>query len=474
MCSVRDPIARLALAAMLSFAGAVCAQAGTGDADAALTRAIAAGDAGGLAAALAAHADPNRAGAFGAGPLALAVNAQDPGLVAALLKAGARPNIADVDEVTPLGLACELGNAVVVGELLDSPHVDIRAPRADGTTALQICARFSAPATVARLLALGALPDSVDARGQTPLMWAAAGGKADSVALLLKAGAGVNRVSAAGFTPLAFAIKSGDTDAVRELVAAGARTDWRGPEQTSALQLALYQKAWGAAALMLAATPDAAAALAERDREGHLPLHVAAANGEAALVSAMLAKGADANGLSGPSRITWVTEANFGRPPPPEPATPPLLMAAAHGHADVMAMLIAAGADPRFVASDGTNLVLAATKGGKAQALAAALALAPDANVANAAGMTPLHVLAGGLAWSVAAEERLAMLRLLAAHGARADIPSKPSGFGEKGKTETKGVTAAQVAADGVTEVRVAFQSVFPPAPARLAGGPAK
>ena len=47
-----------------------------------------------------------------------------------------------------------------------------------------------------------------------------------------------------------------------------------------------------------------------------------------------LAMGADANGLTGPSRVTWVTEANFGVPPPPVPPTPPLIAAAqAHGPA---------------------------------------------------------------------------------------------------------------------------------------------
>jgi hypothetical protein len=58
------------------------------------------------------------------------------------------------------------------------------------------------------------------------------------------------------------------------------------------------------------------------------------------------------------------------------------------------------------------------------------------------------------------------MLRLLAAHGARPDILSKPPGFSEKGSTEKKGKTAAQMAAEGVAEVREDFQAVFPIDPA--------
>ena len=450
--------------ALLLLLLALVAQPAWADADATLRQALTDGDAPHVEAALAAGAGPNRRGDFGASPLALAVYSQNPDLVAALLKAGGHPDLADIDGVTPLGLACELGNGETVGRLLDA-HARLAATRADGVTPLAICARFAGAETVARMLAMGAAADPVDARGQTPLMWAASADQADSVTALLMAGADANRRSTGGFTPLAFAIKSGRTDALRALLAAGAREDWRGPENTSALQLALYQKAWAAAGLILSRMADARPALAERDREGRLPLHVVAAAGDESLVAQMLAHGADANALTGPSRITWVTEANFGIAPPPVPPTPALLIAAAHGHAGAMKLLLAAGADPHFVAADGTNVVLAATRGGSVAALEMALTIAPDANVADAMGTTPLHILAGGLATSVPHEQRLAMLRLLAAHGARADIPNRPDGFGEKGATVRTPQTAAQVAADGVTEVRADFEAVFPPAP---------
>jgi ankyrin repeat protein len=184
----------------------------------------------------------------------------------------------------------------------------------------------------------------------------------------------------------------------------------------------------------------------ERDRVGEQLLHAAAAGGDMALVDALLVKDADPNALTGPSRITWVTEANFGVPPPPVPPTPPLLIAAANGHRAVMQRLIAAGADSRFVAADGTNVVLAAAQGGSAETLDFALTLAPDANVANAAGTTPLHVLLGG----GAQPELEAMLRLLASHGARTDIANR------------RGTTAAQMADGELTEVKQIFRSVFP------------
>jgi ankyrin repeat protein len=433
-------------------------------ADTELRTAMTDGDETHALAAVAAGADPDLRGNFGASALAWAVERHNPRLVTALLKAGAKPDLADIDGVTPLGLACELGDAARVDQLLVA-HAGVGATRPDGVAPLAICARFAPSETVAWLLARGAAPDPVDAHGQTPLMWAASADQADSVALLLKAGADPNRRTAAGFTPLAFAIKSGRVAALRLILAAGGRDDWRGPENTSALQLALYQKNAESAALLLARMADPRPALAEYDREGHLPLHVAANIGDPALVGLMLAKGANPDALSTASKITWVTEANFGLPPPPVPPTPALLMAAAHGDAAVMKLLLAAGANPHFVTSDGTNIVLAATRGGQVEALDLALALAPDANFAGPMGMTALHVLATGLATSVDHTQRLAMLRLLAAHGARPDILSKPAGFGEKGQTEKHGKTSAQMAAEGVTEVREDFQTVFPPTP---------
>jgi ankyrin repeat protein len=296
------------------------------------------------------------------------------------------------------------------------------------------------------MLGGGAAADKADARGLTPLMWAASSGRVDAMKLLLKAGANANAVSAAGFTPLFFAIKSGVPQATEVMLAAGADTAHRGSANTSAAQLAAYQHNDAAVAMLLSHGAD----LAERDREGLQLLHRAAADGDAALVTQLIAKGADPNALTGPSTIKWVTEANFGMPPAPVPSMSALLIAAIHGQAATMTQLVAGGANPHFVAADGTNVVLAAITGSRAEALEVALAMAPDANVANAQGMTPLHllVLTGGKAH--AGPEFAAMLELLARHGARADIANK------------KGYTAASMAVGGLTEVRSAFAAVFP------------
>ncbi|MCX7283530.1 MAG: ankyrin repeat domain-containing protein [Novosphingobium sp.] len=407
--------------------------------------AIANDDATALRVALETGANANALLDYGESPLARAVEVQDPALVLLLLQHGAKPNLADSNGLTPLALACERGNAAIVDALLEA-GADPRRISAEGAWPLALCARFASAETVAKLLARGAKADTADSRGQTPLMWAASAGNAEAAALLIKAGAKVNRITPAGFTPLFFAIASGQAEAVALLVKAGADIRHRGPESTSALQLALYQKNWAAAELLLAR---GGWDLAEVDRNGTRPLHVAAAAGQGALVAALLAAGADANALTGPSRITWVTEANFGMAPPPVPPTPPLFSAALAGQADVMALLVKAGADPHLVLANGTNLLLAAASSQSADALARALDLAPDVNVADASGVTALHRVLGG-PWHPGLEP---MLRLLAARNARTDI------------ADTYGRTAAKMVEDGLATVREAYSRVFPQKP---------
>ena len=407
-----------------------------------IARAIAEDDPDALAAALAHGASANAVLDYGETPLARAVETQDPALVDVLLKAKAQTDRADALGVTPLLLACERGNSAIVAALVTAgAPVDQSNP--DAVTPLAMCARFSDADAVRALLARGAAFESADLRGQTPLMWAASAGRLDAVSALLAAGAQVNRATPNGFTPLFFALASGKANVASALIAAGADVKHRGPENTSALQMALYQKNWAAAEELVRL---GGGDVAELDREGRRPLQVAAAAGQGSLVAALLERGAEVDALSGLSTITWVTEANFGMPPPPVQPTTALMAAAKAGQADVMWQLVRAGANEHFVDGAGVNLVLAAAQGRNATALGLALDLAGDANVADKDKTTALHMLAGGPFFP----ELPAMLRVLAAKGARADIPN------------ARGKTALQVLTDGLATVQAAFHEVYP------------
>lgn len=403
-----------------------------------------------LAAALAHGASANAVFEYGETPLARAVETQDPALVDVLLKARAQTDRADTLGVTPLLLACERGNSAIVAALV-AAGAPVDQSNADAVTPLAMCARFSDADALRVLMARGAAVESVDVRGQTPLMWAASAGKLEAISALLAAGAQVNRETPNGFTPLFFALASGKAEVASALIAAGADVKHRGQENTSALQMALYQKNWAAAEELVRL---GGGDVAELDREGRRPLHVAAAAGQGALVAALLERGAEVDALSGPSKITWVTEANFGLPPPPVQPTTALMAAAKAGQADVMWQLVRAGANEHFVDGAGVNLVLAAAQGRNAAALGLAIELAGDANVADKDKTTALHMLAGGPYFS----ELPAMLRVLASHGARPDVPN------------SKGKTALQVLSDGLATVQAAFHEVYPDkTPANLA-----
>lgn len=426
------------------------ADAPIADADG-LASAIATDDVSGAAAALAAGAKTNARLEYGESPLARAVETQDAQLVRTLLEHKAKPDTPDASGFTPLSLACERGSRQIIGLLLDA-RADVRLAASDGMPPLAICARFAPGETVSRMLAMGAPADSIDARGQTPLMWAASAGNETAMSALIGAGAKVNAVTPGRFTPLFFAIKSGNPVAAQMLLDAGADASWRGPENTSAAQLAVYQHNWTVAMMLV----DHGADLVERDRHGLQLLHAASQGGDAALVARLLGAGADPNGLTGPSRIEWVTEANFGVPPPPVPPMPPLLIAARHGHRDVMKLLIASGANPDFVAENGTNVLLAAAAGTDPQTLAYALTLAPNVNVQRTGGATPLHlVLAGG-----DHPHLEAMLRILADGGARTDIAND------------NGTTATDMAASGLSTVRTAYDHVFAGRPSAVLAVP--
>ena len=78
---------------------------------------------------------------------------------------------------------------------------------------------------VSRLVARGMDPNSVDAKGDTPLCIAARSGASRSVDALLAAKANPNRANRFNDTPLMLAALNGNLDVVRKLVAGGAQLD---------------------------------------------------------------------------------------------------------------------------------------------------------------------------------------------------------------------------------------------------------
>jgi ankyrin repeat protein len=168
-----------------------------------------------------------------------------------------------------------------------------RAPRAaaPASTAVADAAMREDLAGVTAALAAGASVGAAQGDGMTALHWAADRGRADIAAALLEKGANVAATTRLGaYTPLHLAARRGYEDV---------------------------------GVLLLKAKADASAPAST----GVAPLHLAAASGKTALVTALVAAGADVD----------VREPQWGQTP--------LMFAAAAGRTDVVRALAAAGAD---------------------------------------------------------------------------------------------------------------------------------
>ncbi|MFL6618268.1 MAG: ankyrin repeat domain-containing protein [Povalibacter sp.] len=370
--------------------------------------------------------------------LAWAVESQGPDMVRLLLDRGAKPNAPQT--LSPLLVACQNGDAAIVNMLLDA-HADVNAPDRDGITPVSVCAGSASNEIMKRMIAAGADVEHADSNGQTPIMWAAAKGRVENVQLLMENGASINRATQHGFTPLFFAIKSGNPNVPIAVMNAGGSPDYIAPDGTSAVQLAIYQKAYDFAARLI----ERGANLTIFDRNGRQLLHAAIDANQPSLVELLLAKGADVNASSGPSRVKMRFEVNFKSGDYEAPRSTPLLLAAEKGEANIMQLLLNAGADKEHRREDGTNVVLAAATSGKLAALELALRIQPDVNATNTRGQTPLRVMLG----SNASSETIAMMQLLAAKGARTDIQDRA------------GTTPADAAKEAETEMKTAFEATF-------------
>jgi ankyrin repeat protein len=209
--------------------------------------------------------------------------------------------------LTPLMVAATNGNAAVMAPLLDS-RADTRARSTDGATVLMMGALSGSVAVVTRLLDHGAEIDAKDsARGQTPLMFAAAADRVDVLKLLASRGAGVRLTSTVSPPPRLVRV-GGNPNAPQQAP----------PKPTDSVSQARAERRVGPSML-----------------GGWAALHFAAREGHIAAARALIDAGADVN------------QANDGD------RTTPLLTAIVNGHYDLAKLLIEKGADPNRANDDG-------------------------------------------------------------------------------------------------------------------------
>ena len=248
----------------------------------------------------------------------------------------------------------------------DSPDL-INAPDRKGETLLQSAAAKGKLAVVKLLLDSGAAVDGLQEPGLTALHYAAANGHKAVVDLLLSMGAKAGAQTESGVTPLSLAARRGYESVVKALLAAGA------PVNAAPKELGSSE------------TED----LQYRISAGQTPLHLAAGAGYAGLVELLLAKGAEVNAVDTFNRtpLSYAVDKHY-QPvvqlvlaahanPNAGASNLPLTEAAYYGDMPALKLLLANGADPNsntnVTVDFGQNLGLNPGSGGNVTPLAAAV-----------------------------------------------------------------------------------------------------
>jgi len=351
--------------------------------------------------------DINSALADGSTALAWSVHWNNVQMTVDLLKSGADPDLANDFGISPLYLACENRNFSIIDSLLNA-GANPDAVTWAGETVLMTCARTGSVDGVNALLTRGADINAREPeRGQTALMWAAAGKQPGVVAALVETGADISirsrkvplppqviaptyseyvyfPVTKGDFTAFMLAAQAGDLESVKLLLEAGADVNESTPEYGSALVLAVVNGNEDVALYLL----DNGADPNITDSYGMTPLHWAIQEGLARLygmpsrtdkfwiypqsvrlVKALLDKGADPDirmqrDLPPYDIHRFARSRNNDIPQVRFAGVTPILFAAAIGDMELINLLLDAGADPdmagfeskRYIASSGPGL----------------------------------------------------------------------------------------------------------------------
>jgi ankyrin repeat protein len=287
-------------------------------------------------------------------------------IVELLLSAGANVDVTTDLGVTPLWLAAENGNTELVEKLL-AAGANANVALRSGETVLMTATAAGNAEVISLLLAAGAEPNHTVVRGQTALMWAAGRGYGDVVASLIDYGADVHArsesrtqfvktekpqdsppdykvwVEDGGNTPLMFAARSGDLRSVQLLLDAGSDVNEVSAFGTSPAMMATHSGniATLSAILEAGADPDSAVS-------GHTALHVAVLRGNNDAVKALLDHGASIDARVERASPTRRQSEDYHFHETFVGATP-LWLAARFREPDIMATLLAHGADPMVV-----------------------------------------------------------------------------------------------------------------------------
>ena len=283
-----------------------------------------------------AGADANAANDLGVTALMLACENGSALVVERLLEAEADPNATVSTGESVLMRAARTGSVGVVSALLEAGADATATEPSQEQTALMWAAAQGHAEVAQALIEEGAdLHARSLVRRRTVHIGSRYGDRTSYT--------GVVDTNKGGFTALLFAARNAHIDAARVLVAAGANVDDVSADGTSALTLAVHSGHSEFAAFLLGHGADANAR-----GSGYTALHAAVLRGDLAVVDALAAAGAnmDVRLLRGTQSRYWGKD--YALNDTALVGATPLWLAARYGDAPMMRALVAGGADPQL------------------------------------------------------------------------------------------------------------------------------
>ncbi|KAI8803381.1 ankyrin repeat-containing domain protein [Cladochytrium replicatum] len=351
--------------------------------------------------------------ASGATPVFLAASNGHTGAVKTLLKFGANASAENRDLRTPLHAASGYGHTDIVRELLLSGAV-VDAKDEDGVSPVFFCARTPPSCLDCAHLLVGpvgkANPDLRDWWGRTPVAAAVRTRRNDVLLVLLEANANPSILDVKGYSPLAVAAEVGNADAIRLLIKYGARPDEGGKGANAPVHVAVRSEQLEALQALL----DGGAGTEVEDSGYCTPIIVAAREGFTKVVQLLINKGANVNhypngdGFNGTAiyyaayhnhievaRLI-LSQSGVDLELAYSDGQTPLIVAAERGHAGMVELLLAAGANPNATTKDGEDFLYFAAFGGLNQVVLRAIEQEPQLLNRKDTGNTLLHSAVSG------------------------------------------------------------------------------
>jgi ankyrin repeat protein len=288
------------------------------------------------------------------------------------LAAGMDANTAiDREGNTALMVAANNGRTEVVDELVQA-GANVNVTNRQGVSPLMRAATQEDVALVKKLIAAKADLNQKDSRGETALSFAAARGRRETVTLLLDSGAQPEAIDRA----FVAAAESGEPEIARLLLDRGADVRKVGGE---ALVKAIAQSGRSDRVddnvkFILSVVGDGSA----QDANGWSAVHLAAREGNAALLRLLLERGADVNRVCVCKGFLDARDWT------------PLQMAARRGRTEVVDLLLASGADFRQANSRGATALHEAVAGDTPAIVQSLVKKGADPRVTDNEGKTPL------------------------------------------------------------------------------------